>query len=133
GNADVLHRLRRKAQDAGFWALPLPTEYGGGGLPLPDYLRLAEQEGRSDHGPDVLGSASLLNVRTLGDHAHPELRESVLPGLVDGTLRASYAMTEPGVAGSDPAALQASARQSGDGSWTVSGRKWFTSGARRAD
>lgn len=133
GNPDVLQRLQQKAQDAGLWALPLPTEYGGGGLALADYARLAEQEGRSDHGPDVLGSASLLNVRTLGDHAHPELRESVLPGLVDGTLCASYAMTEPGVAGSDPAALQSSATRAGDGSWTISGRKWFTTGAGRAD
>jgi acyl-CoA dehydrogenase len=133
GDAPTWTRLRHQAQQAGLWALPLPAEYGGGGLGLAAYFGVAEQEGRSDHGPDVLGSGSLLNVRTLEDHAHADLKETVLPELVAGRLRVSYAMTEPGVAGSDPAALHANAARCEDGSWTISGRKWFTTGAAHAD
>jgi alkylation response protein AidB-like acyl-CoA dehydrogenase len=133
GNGATLNRLRRLAKSEGLWALPLPEDLGGGGLALLDYFGLAEHEGRSDHGPDVMGSGSLLNVRTLQAHAGAEIRAAVLPGPVAGDLHVSYAMTEPGVAGSDPSGLRATARRAGDGSWTVSGRKWFTTSADRAD
>ncbi|GAB3484013.1 acyl-CoA dehydrogenase family protein [Amycolatopsis cihanbeyliensis] len=126
-------RLRAAAKEAGLWALPLPAEPGAAGLPLADYLGLAEDEGRSDHGPEVLGSASLLNVRMLATHADPALREWILPGLVDGERHIAYAMTEPGVAGSDPHGLRTEARQGVDGGWTITGRKWFTSAAAHAE
>ncbi|MEU4806149.1 acyl-CoA dehydrogenase family protein [Actinosynnema sp. NPDC023587] len=125
--------LRDRARTAGLWALPLPAALGGGGLPLTDYLALAEDEGRSDHGPDVLGSSSLLTVRMLAAHADPGLRAEILAPLVSGTCRVAYAMTEPGVAGSDPTALRTTAERGPDGWWTVTGRKWYTTGAGRAD
>ncbi|WP_253885075.1 acyl-CoA dehydrogenase family protein [Actinokineospora diospyrosa] len=125
--------LRGEARAAGLWALPLPAELGGGGLSLARYLALAEDEGRSDHGPAVLGSASLLTARTLAAHAAPALREAVLRPLVAGEVTTAYAMTEPGVAGSDPTLLRTTATQRPDGSWVVDGRKWFTSDAARAD
>lgn len=133
GDVRRLAELRTLATESGLWALPLDVEHGGAGLPLADYLRVAEAEGRSDHGPDALGSGSLLNVRMLARHAAAELRDRLLPGLVSGTLHAAYAMTEPGVAGSDPAALRTTAERGADGWWTITGRKWFTTGADRAD
>lgn len=132
GDAVTWDRLRDLAVEADLWALPLPVEYGGGGLSLPEYLAVAEVEGGSDHGPEALGSASLLTARMLAAHAHPRLREVVLPGLVAGRFRVAYAMTEPEAAGSDPAALRTRAVRDGDG-WRITGRKWFTSGAGRAD
>ena len=128
-----LEELRKLARDAGLWARPLPVELGGGGQPLAEYFAVAEDEGRSDHGPDVVGSSSLLNVRMLTAHAHPELRDAMLTDLVAGGVHVSYAMTEPGVAGSDPSGLRTTAERGADGWWTVTGRKWFTSGAARAD
>ncbi|MFE3223596.1 acyl-CoA dehydrogenase family protein [Nocardia sp. NPDC059228] len=125
--------LREQAIAAGLWALPLPGEHGGGGVPLADYLALAELEGRSDHGPEALGSSALLTVRMLGAHAHPELRASLLPELVAGSAKAAYAMTEPGVAGSDPSGLRTTAVRDGSGEWIVTGRKWFITAAARAD
>jgi acyl-CoA dehydrogenase len=133
GDERVLAGLREEAIATGLWALPLPAELGGGGLALAEYLEWAEQEGRSDHGPDVLGSASLLNVRMLAAHGTAELREEVVPGLVRGELHASYAMTEPDVAGSDPGGLSTRADRGSNGWWTLTGRKWFTTGAARAD
>lgn len=55
--AAVLGGLRDRARSQGLWALPLPRELGGGGLPLRAYAALAEAEGASDHGPAALGSA----------------------------------------------------------------------------
>lgn len=122
--------VRDRARVAGLWALPLPAAHGGGGLTLSAYFGVAEAEGRSDHGPGALGSAALLNVNLLTAHAGPELC-SLVPDLVRGELGVSYAMTEPGVAGSDPAGLRTSGERVADG-WVVSGRKWFTTAAADA-
>lgn len=126
-----LARLRELAKSAGLWALPLPRELGGGGLDLATYFGLAEAEGRSDHGPTALGSASLLDVRMFRAHASEAVRERYLKSLVAGEITGSYAMTEPGVAGSDPAASRTTAARVAGG-WVLSGRKWFTTGAGTA-
>ncbi|WP_433196125.1 acyl-CoA dehydrogenase family protein [Nocardia sp. CA-107356] len=131
--AAALTELRTAARAAGLWALPLPIELGGQGLPFADYVRLAEAEGASDHGPSVLGSTSLLDVRMLQRHSTDAVRDTYLERLVSGELRAAYAMTEPDTPGTDPAMTATSARAEPDGSWTVTGRKWFISGAADAD
>lgn len=128
----TLRALRDRARAAGLWALALPADLGGGGLELRAYLDLAEAEGRSDHGPAALGSASLLDVRMITAHGAAAVRERYLRPLVAGAITGSYAMTEPGVAGSDPTAISTTARHTADG-WVVRGRKWFTSGASTAD
>ncbi|MFQ6394266.1 acyl-CoA dehydrogenase family protein [Nocardia sp. KC 131] len=129
----VLRDLQSTARDSGLWALPLPVELGGHGLPFADYVRLAEAEGASDHGPAVLGSASLLDVRMLQRHSSQAVRDSYLEQLVSGELRAAYAMTEPGGPGTDPSMTASRAEAEPDGSWVVTGRKWFVSGAADAD
>ncbi|MFG3380037.1 acyl-CoA dehydrogenase family protein [Streptomyces sp. NPDC047999] len=136
GGPDARHAraaLRREAKEAGLWALPLPEEFGGQGMPLLRYAAVAEAEGASDHGPAVLGSASLLDAGMLDRHARPAVRDRYLRPLVAGDVSASYAMTEPEVPGSDPALVATRAEQRPDGSWRVTGRKWFVSGAAHAD
>ncbi|MET0237827.1 MAG: acyl-CoA dehydrogenase family protein [Kibdelosporangium sp.] len=123
--------LRGKARAAGLWALPLPVELGGGGLELRDYFAVAEAEGSSDHGPAALGSASLLDVRMISEYGSPAVRARYLGPLVSGEISGSYAMTEPDVAGSAPTMIRTTASRVRDG-WVVTGRKWFTSGARTA-
>lgn len=128
----LLARLRESAREAGLWALPLPVALGGGGWNLERYAELAVAEGRSDHGPAALGSASLLDVRTLLHHGSAPVRERYLSRLVSGRSRACFAMTEPGARGSDPASISTWARER-RGSYEITGRKWFITGARRAD
>ncbi|MFD7628708.1 acyl-CoA dehydrogenase family protein [Streptomyces sp. NPDC059851] len=129
----ALSGLRDRAREEGLWALPLPVELGGGGLPLGAYAALAEAEGASDHGPAAVGSAPLLDVTMLARHGGSRVREEYLPRLVSGELRTCYAMTEPGVPGTDPFRTATRAERRADGSWIVTGRKWFTSGAANAD
>ncbi|MFF3756944.1 acyl-CoA dehydrogenase family protein [Streptomyces sp. NPDC002185] len=136
GGADasaVRTRLRAEAREHGLWALPLPAELGGGGLPLAVYAPVAEAEGASDHGPAALGSATLLDVTMLARHAAPAVREEVLGPLVSGRLRTCYAMTEPDVPGSEPVLTATRAERRPGGVWRVTGRKWFVSGAGDAD
>lgn len=129
----TLTALRREARAAGLWALPLPAELGGGGLTLRAYAGIAEAEGASDHGPSALGSASLLDARMLARHAAPAVRDRYLKRLVAGDLAGSYAMTEPDSPGTDPLLARTRAERSPDGSWRLTGRKWFVSGAAHAD
>ncbi|MEU9302027.1 acyl-CoA dehydrogenase family protein [Streptomyces sp. NPDC048269] len=131
--AAALAELRRQARSEGLWALPLPAELGGGGLTFEAYAELAEAEGASDHGPAALGSAPLLDVTMLARHGGPRVREEYLKPLVAGELRSCYAMTEPDVPGTDPLLTGTRAERRPDGSWVVTGRKWFTSGAAEAD
>ncbi|MFE9633576.1 acyl-CoA dehydrogenase family protein [Streptomyces sp. NPDC006463] len=133
GAAAALAGLRRHAREEGLWALPLPVELGGGGLSFEAYAELAEAEGASDHGPAALGSAPLLDVTMLARHGGTRVREEYLKPLVAGELRTCYAMTEPDVPGTDPFLTGTRAERRPDGSWVVSGRKWFTSGAAGAD
>ncbi|MFD0265751.1 acyl-CoA dehydrogenase family protein [Streptomyces sp. NPDC127106] len=131
--AAALGELRDRARKGGLWALPLPVELGGGGLALGAYAALAEAEGVSDHGPVALGSAPLLDVTMLARHGGSRIREEYLTGLVAGEIRSCYAMTEPGAPGTDPFQTATRAERRADGSWIVTGRKWFTSGAATAD
>ncbi|GLW01934.1 acyl-CoA dehydrogenase family protein [Streptomyces lavendulae] len=131
--AAALARLRTEARAAGLWALPLPAELGGGGLTFRRYAALAEAEGASDHGPAALGSAPLLDVTMLERHGTARVREEYLERLVAGSMRTCYAMTEPDVPGTDPLHTATRAEARADGGWSVSGRKWFTSGAAGAD
>ncbi|MEU8264980.1 acyl-CoA dehydrogenase family protein [Micromonospora sp. NPDC048999] len=129
--AQTMATLQQAARVAGLWALPLPRRLGGHGLDLATYAPLAEMEGHSDFGPTALGSDLLLDATMLDRHATPAIRDRFLLPMVDGAGGPSFAMTEPGVAGSDPAGLGTTAVRDGD-TWRITGRKWFTSRAADA-
>lgn len=131
--AVTLRALQAEARAEGLWALPLPSELGGQGLPLRSYAHVAEAEGASDHGPTALGSAPLLDTLMLWRHGSPRVRDRYAERLVAGDIRACYAMTEPETPGTDPFLTATRAVPEEGGAWRVSGRKWFTSGAADAD
>ncbi|WPW26764.1 acyl-CoA dehydrogenase family protein [Streptomyces atratus] len=132
-SAATMRDLHDQARKEGIWALPLPAELGGRGLSLTEYAQVAEVEGASDHGPAALGSALLLDVLMLHRHGSARVGEEYPKRLTAGELRACYAMTEQDVLGTDPSMTRTRAVQEADGSWRVSGRKWFISGAAGAD
>ncbi|WP_432089212.1 acyl-CoA dehydrogenase family protein [Streptomyces sp. bgisy095] len=131
--AEALTELRERARAEGLWALPLPAELGGGGILFAAYVQLAEAEGTSDHGPAALGSAPLLDVGMLSRHATDRVHDAYLRPLVAGTMRTCYAMTESDAPGTEPWLTSTTATRTLGGGWQVSGRKWFVSGAARAD
>ncbi|GIH03492.1 acyl-CoA dehydrogenase [Rhizocola hellebori] len=129
---EVLTRLRRKAQESKLWAPALSVELGGLGMSLNDYASVAELEGKSEYGPAALGSDLLLDATMLDRHATSAVRDQFLMPMVSGRARPCFAMTEPGLPGSDPTRLQTKAVTDGD-SWVINGGKWFTSRAAEAD
>ena len=128
----TMARLMDEAKKAGLWALGHPRELGGHGMPFMDYVHVNEVIGRSFYAMQALGTLSLQDSLMLHRHASDTWQERYLAPLVAGETIPSFAMTEPGVAGSDPTRLETSATLE-NGTWTINGRKWFTTGAGDAE
>src|SRR4051794_22526923 len=113
---------------ADLMSLPMPEEHGGGGQPYEVYLQVLD-EIAARWATVALG----ISVHTLS--CHPVLsygtelqRKSLAAGISDGSLLGAYSLSEAH-AGSDPAAMRASATRSGDG-WVARGEKaWITHGS----
>jgi len=132
GVRPLVAELMVKAKAKGLWALGHPKAFGGGGLPFLDYAYVNEVIGRTHAAQLILGTESLQTAIMLDQHASPAWRDKVLRPLVAGEFSVSFAATEPDVAGSDPTAMQTSARLEDD-HWVINGKKWFISLLAHAD
>jgi acyl-CoA dehydrogenase len=129
--ADVVNALRAKARAAGIYGPQLPPEYGGMGLGTVAMCVLFEQAGRSFLGALAMhcSAPDEGNMHLLAHFASDAQREQWLRPLVEGTIHSCFAMTEPAPgAGSDATMLRTRAERV-DGGWSITGRKWFTTGA----
>ena len=127
----LVAELRAKARHAGIWGPQLPREYGGLALGTVGMCVVFEQAGRSFLGPLALhcSAPDEGNMHLLAHHASDAQREQYLRPLIEGTIRSSFAMTEPAPgAGSDPTMMMTRATRVDDG-WEITGRKWFATGA----
>ncbi len=126
----LAEELRSRARAEGLWAPHVPPEAGGTGRGFLHYAFLNEEIGRSYWAQLVFGcqAPDAGNAEILHQYATPAQRERYLAPLVAGVARSCFAMTEPGVAGSDPTLLETRATADEDG-WVIEGTKWFTSGA----
>jgi acyl-CoA dehydrogenase len=126
--------LQAEARRAGLFAPQAPRELGGLGLDTRGMAVVFEEAGYSVLGPQALNCAAPDegNMHLLDVVASPEQRERYLRPLVAGEVRSCFAMTEPAPgAGSDPEMLRTQARRV-DGGWSITGRKWFITGAEGA-
>lgn len=123
--------LQRQAKDAGVFAPHVPEEFGGLGLPLRSWSPMLQEAGYSPIGPSALNcmAPDEGNMHMLNLIATPEQKSRYLVPLAAGTMRSTFAMTEPHPgAGSDPEALLTRATRV-DGGWRIDGHKRFASGA----
>src|SRR5688572_18574561 len=106
---DRLDALRAKAKALGLWAPQMPKERGGLGLGVVGWAALYEEANRSIFGPAALncaapddGNMTVLN-KVLRSEAQ---KDKWLQPIIDGSLRSSFAMTEPAPgSGSDPGGM----------------------------
>jgi acyl-CoA dehydrogenase len=134
-DADLRAELQQAAKAAGLFAPHVSTELGGLGLDVRGQAVIFEQAGYSILGPQALNCAAPDegNMHMLSVIATPEQRERYLAPLAAGDIRSCFAMTEPAPgAGSDPSMLATTATRV-DGGWSISGRKWFITGADGAE
>jgi alkylation response protein AidB-like acyl-CoA dehydrogenase len=109
------------------WIMPAwPSSRGGAGLD-PVRLRALELEMSRARMPSATLSTTRLVVTAVERYADPSVREDLLRGTADGTVRFCLGYTEPD-GGSDIAAAKVRAVRDGD-EWVVNGSKIFTTGA----
>ena len=131
---ELLAVLRATAKDEGLWAPQMPKERGGQGLGVAGMAACYEELNYSLFGPVAVNCAAPDdgNMILLNKVGTAEQKERWLQPIVDGTVRSSFAMTEPHPGGgSDPSMMLTTARRRGD-TWVVHGRKWFITGAGEA-
>jgi acyl-CoA dehydrogenase len=124
--------LYKKMADSGLLGVPFPGEYGGSDGDILDVVLVAEQLASSSNTavnlflvPVVFGGMMLYLA------GNDSQKSELLPRLVKGELKFSFALTEPG-AGSDARSIKTTAVER-DGTLVVSGTKYWTTGATVAN
>jgi alkylation response protein AidB-like acyl-CoA dehydrogenase len=116
---------------AGFLGVHLPEEYGGGGAGLAELCVVIEEVSAAGCPLLMMVIAPAICGSIIAAHGSPELKQTWLPGLANGTRTMSFAITEPD-AGSNTHALTTTARRDG-GDYVISGTKYWISGPDQAD
>ncbi|HEV7873746.1 MAG TPA: acyl-CoA dehydrogenase family protein [Enterovirga sp.] len=130
-----LAEMRAKAKAEGLWCVQLKPETGGLGFGKVGMAVCYEAMNRSIFGPVVFNSAAPDdgNMMVLEKVGTPAQKERWLQPIVRGEVRSAFAMTEPAPGGgSDPSMIQTRAERRPDGSYVITGRKWFITGAEEA-
>jgi acyl-CoA dehydrogenase len=120
--------IRKKSQALGLYAVNIPSEFGGGGLSVLDWMIAEEQFGWTS---DILIRRAFGNVyEILLEGTEVQIENYLLPA-VRGDRTFSIAFTEP-EAGSDAAAITSQAIRSNNG-WVLNGAKHFISDGYYSD
>ncbi len=121
----------RMLGEVGVLGLPYDEEYGGGGQPYEVYLQVLEELGSVWSSVGVGTSVHALSCFGLVNFGTDEQKEQWLPDMLGGQLLGAYCLSEPH-AGSDPAAMRATARLDGD-HYVLNGAKAWTTHGGQAD
>jgi alkylation response protein AidB-like acyl-CoA dehydrogenase len=113
--------------ELGWFGLPFPEEYGGGGGGPLEMVVLGEELGRAAYDLAACYGLTVFCGLNLLRHGSEEQKRYYLPRIARGEVRFSISMTEPG-AGSDAASLSTYAEKVG-GEFVLNGQKTFCSGA----
>jgi alkylation response protein AidB-like acyl-CoA dehydrogenase len=132
---NLIATVRQRSAAAGFYAMCAPESLGGGGLGhLAYYVAWEAMFHRC--GPRAWLMLYALSHWAFGpsrllERLTEQARETVLPGLMDGTRSMCFGLSEPN-AGSDASMIKTRAVEDGDG-WRISGRKIWTTNSPVAD
>jgi len=126
---DAPDELLDKMREAGFFGLTYPEEYGGLGLDTISYGLVVEELARQSAGICIMITVhNSVGYYPVAGFGSDEVKAKFLPRMAAGEI-ASFCISEPN-AGSDAAALTATARRDGD-HWVLDGSKsWVTNGSR---
>lgn len=124
---DLFQEIKRKSIEAGFYALNMPEEHGGGGLGSLERATVEVEFGRATRALQMICNRPAPILKACrGDQI-----ETYLKPTIRGERMDCFALTEPG-AGSDARAITTKAVKDGD-DWIISGSKQFITQAMRAD
>jgi alkylation response protein AidB-like acyl-CoA dehydrogenase len=118
-------------REMGLFGLTVPEEYGGAGLDLMTYALVGVELSRGWMSLSGIMNTHFMAIYLLKKYGSDEQKQSWLPEMATGELRAALSMSEPG-AGSDVQSIQCRAvLDPGAGEYIVNGQKmWVTNGLR---
>lgn len=119
--------LWRRMGELGWFALPFPAEWGGGGGSPLEICLIAEALAVASLDVAMAYVGTFIPGLVIYRHGTGEQRERFKAGLLDGAYRIAVAISEPD-AGSDVAALRCAAVDCGD-HFEVNGQKAWCTGA----
>lgn len=132
---DKEHAFRRdlvkKMGDLGFYGCIIPDSYGGSGLGFLAMVLITEEIARVHSAMRVAINMQIGPALALLQFGTEEQKKRWIPPLVQGEKIGCFAITEPD-AGSDVAAMRATATRDGDG-YVLNGNKIWISNAPVAD
>lgn len=130
---DQFQRLKKLAQDMGFYQMSVPVEYGGGGMDTVTYSLVMEELAQHRAGLYAPAYFAFGHEPPAPLYAcNDEQKERYLHPVIRGEKMYFWGITEPS-GGSDPArAIQTRAVRDGD-EWVLNGNKMFNSEADTAD
>ena len=126
---ELLEGAKNKAKESGLWNFFLPDSEIGQGLTNLDYAYIAAELGKYPLASETLNCSApdTGNMEVLEQVGTPEQKEQWLEPLLNGEIRSSYVMTEPGLPSSDARNISTSAVLDGD-EWVINGEKYWISG-----
>jgi alkylation response protein AidB-like acyl-CoA dehydrogenase len=125
---EIAAHHKARALELGLSRIDAPASHGGLQLPLFDQTIIWEQLGRVTN---ALCWAVPEAHSWMFDACSPDQVERYIKPMMDGKRRECYAITEA-EAGSDPGAIETTARLEGD-SYVIDGEKWYVTSANKAD
>jgi len=125
---DVLpDAVNRRLLELGIPGAMVPAEYGGAGLPVAELVPVWRALSRGWISLTGAVNPSGLATALLVRHGTPAQRERWLPALGDGSVEASFSITEP-QAGSDLGLIETTARPLPGGGLEIDGTKRWVAG-----
>lgn len=114
----------------GIYGLAISERYGGSPVSMPCYVQVTEELARGWMSLAGAMGGHTVVAKLLEAFGTEDQKQTYLPPMATGELRATMALTEPG-GGSDLQNMTTNARIDGDG-WVINGAKTWITNARRS-
>lgn len=126
---ELVLELLKESADLGLLGATIPEEYGGMSVDLATDTIINEEIGKGHSWAAAFAAHTGIGTLPILYYGTTEQKNKYLPGLVDGSIKAAYCLTEPG-SGSDALGAKTKAVLSADGKYYVlNGQKmWITNG-----
>ncbi|MCU1606871.1 MAG: isovaleryl-CoA dehydrogenase [Modestobacter sp.] len=122
--------LIEQMKQLGIFGLAIPEPWGEARVSTPCYALVTEELSRGWMSLAGAMGGHTVVAKLILDHGTQQQKDSFLPRMATGELRATMALTEPG-GGSDLQAMRTTATRDGD-EYVVTGAKTWITNARRA-
>jgi alkylation response protein AidB-like acyl-CoA dehydrogenase len=124
--------LWEKAAKLGFIGINTPERYGGGGAGITELAMVCEELGAAGSPLLLLVVSPAICATIIAQTGTPEQRERFLPAMAAGQVRMAFAITEPD-AGLNSHRITTTGLEQPDGSFRLTGRKYYISAVDQAD